>query len=59
MGGKRWGREEYVRGRKGGRRYGSEEGDVGGRGTTERKEGRWREDRGKMGKRCWYQDVCH
>ena len=32
MGGKRWGREEYVRERKGGR-YGSEEGDMGGRGT--------------------------
>jgi len=30
-----------------------------GRGRHERKEGRRREDEGKMGKRCWYQDVCH
>lgn len=56
MGGKRWGREEYVRGRKGGRRYMGVRREMWeGEGQHERKEGRWREDGGKR----WYQDVCH
>ena len=52
-GGRRYGKEEYVRGRKGGRRYGSD-GRCGREGEDMR--GR-RKNGGKMGKRCWYQNI--